>query len=120
METGVLFEGVVTAGFVEEACSELGPRRMGAIGLGGRASQNMINGLHWELGVGGGVAIGYRSPGPAVWSERWLGSAELGLCVYELRVLCELSLDTGAQSLLIVARGGVTVGTASRPCNSRG
>lgn len=36
VEIGVLFEGVVTVGFVEEVCLEFGFRRMGAIGLGGR------------------------------------------------------------------------------------
>ena len=41
------------------------------------------------------------------------------VCVCELRVLCELSLDTVAQSLPSVARE-VNVGTASRACNSRG
>ena len=61
-----------------------------------------------------------RSPRPVIQSEEWLGSAELGLCVCELIVLCELSLDTGSQSLPSVARGGINVGTASRPCNSRG
>lgn len=55
-----------------------------------------------------------------IWSQGWLGSAELGLCVCELRVLCELSLDTMDQLLPSVARGGVNVGTASKLCNSRG
>lgn len=55
----------------------------------------MINGLYWELGVGGGVVIGYRSFGFAVWFERWLGFVELGLCVYEFRVFCELFFDIG-------------------------
>ena len=47
-----------------------------------------------------------RSHRPVLWSEECLGSAELGLCMCELIVLCELSPDTGAQSLPSVARGG--------------
>lgn len=61
-----------------------------------------------------------RSRRPVLWAEEWLGSAELGLCMCELIVHCELSLDTRAQSVPSVARGGVNVGTASKPCNSRG
>lgn len=87
------------AGFREEACPGPGSRRMGGIWLGGRVFQRTINGLNWELGWGYGwgrpLAIDYenafiprgfrlqtqRSPRPVIWSEEWLGSAELGLRV---------------------------------------